>query len=363
LKAGVLAGLGVSFLNRDSIKNFFQELGNQESLEDNSEKNYPPGTRSYNYSTLYSQSYLLEARENSKNTTVFFYHKQTGEILSTKKAEDTITISCWRENNGQWNINQEWYDYHRVMIAEERDIPEKDIKITHSIHALRNTNSNSNKKTLASTVIHNGQQKVQGTNMNKIEYAQHKYSTTQLKHLHKHIQNLLADVSYGKAGLESSFNEKTLSSATALGEWQLTPIALLDMEVPGVEPNGNRGAIITDKELLMKTIQDYKEMTALSLQYYETSYIRIQKATKDSLNKITQKYFNGETEKMEKYFLFPFLINAYNGGAKGISTVINRFAEYSKSELEKQFGTYPHGNGFDLYWHASQLAKINKNKH
>ncbi len=276
------------------------------------------------------------------------------KIISTKdeiKDAKGVVIPAWTK--GRKRFSQEWLNalrseiYNRYPSIEfNLDLDNERPKQMNSRSSVKRTHYNS----YIERVLDYGSKNVLGLEnltISRIAYAKQVFSQpSQLGNqepinLPAGIRKRLSQISYGIAGIESSFDNSQISPAKARGVWQILPSTFnLICKKLGIE---------ADYSNLITT-------TAVANRYCEEAYDYLIRHCEAEFELIRTE-FGLSKQDLENYFIFPCIVNAYNAGKGRLKNVIHWFAKtYTKDKLNQTVGTYPKGYGYDLFGQMTRLC-------
>lgn len=235
------------------------------------------------------------------------------------------------------NEKQKFYDEIREKIHKKynKKNSEKSIILVSAAGILKNYEDSEKGKTLIEIAEKNMNQKVIGDakNRSRKQYLEDNFTNVTGNTI---IDTELRKYIVSKITLESLFNNESVSSTGAIGIMQLMPSMI---NIPIVNPKNKS----IDEVKLSLPLQ-----VELARNLTNANYQNLSKYT----NSIARAYYNGDTEKAEKDFIFPALINSYNTGTTTIMKNLDNFMKKypdQKSLMKVSHTKYDGNMGMDVF--------------
>lgn len=252
-------------------------------------------------------------------------------------------------------IPQKWWDAQRAML--KREMPEVEVDVEEELPVQTNVTSilkdardyerGQGKRFIPEHFIdvvrHFGEQTVtDAPDMNRIQYVRQNIgripdtipeSRKRVFAMPPAVVRELQFLVPGLAAQESQYNNDALSPVGAVRIMQFMPDTATSI-----------GYSVASLEKLSVQVEAATKLFAQMYAFFSESL-------SSEFEKVTREYFDGDKEKMEKYFLIPCMINAYNAGPARLGMVVRTFLRSfpTKKDYEDRMGVYPNEVGYDVF--------------
>ncbi|MEK9153920.1 MAG: DUF5715 family protein [Patescibacteria group bacterium] len=160
----------------------------------------------------------------------------------------------------------------------------------------------------------------------RAEYIHHAFSVFEANKMPKNIQDLLATLAPGIPAQESRYDNEKTSGAGAQYIWQITPIAIKEINRIRRTEGGD--------EIILDQTKNLQVGTQIAFQYFDRT---IYSAMAESAKKCAE-HFGLVGENENEKFITLCMINAYNAGPTRMRNVLNKFASaYNANDIRSAY--------------------------
>ncbi len=296
---------------------------------------------------------VLNARtieaEGLRRDQVLFTDSYGRQITEPFTLTESVGLSpeemTWRyEGAGPAGIPGAWIKEQKAYIGQQLNIPTSDINMLHVYQDLSSTRAE-HMNSRVELVYENATTSLESDSKRRDALTIIRTEANFIN-LPQRVEEEFTPYLIGIAAEESRFDANKTSRSGAIGTLQTMPTTFegykKEHNLPNLDP------------------RNLSDQLPASIQHIEISYSELTEKLDVELAYITNVYFDGNRASMEKYFLVPLMINAYNAGQQRMIEVVQWFLNtYPEPESTADLiGQDEPLTGYDLYFAMTyQCAK------